>query len=171
MQHQDYNSSLLSYKEPGQFEETRFEKIHNVIVNSSEIGSKAVAREIADLILKKQEKNKKCILGLATGSSPIKVYAELIRLHKEEGLSFHNVITFNLDEYYPIDKDAYQSYWSFMHRNLFNHIDIDPKNIHLPNGNAPKAEMKHYCASYEQAIEAAGGIDLQILGIGQKLAI
>ena len=96
------------------------------------------------------------------------MYAELVRMHKEEGLSFKNVITFNLDEYYPIDKNAYQSYWSFMHRNLFNHIDIDPKNIHLPNGNAPKAEMKNYCASYEQAIEDAGGIDLQILGIGQN---
>jgi glucosamine-6-phosphate deaminase len=96
------------------------------------------------------------------------MYAELVRMHKEEGLSFKNVITFNLDEYYPIDKDAYQSYWSFMHRNLFNHIDIDPNNIHLPNGNVSKADMKNYCASYEQAIEAAGGIDLQILGIGQN---
>jgi glucosamine-6-phosphate deaminase len=96
------------------------------------------------------------------------MYAELVRLHKEEGLSFKNVISFNLDEYYPIDKDAYQSYWSFMHRHLFNHVDIDPSNIHLPNGNAPKEEMKKYCESYEKSIEAVGGIDLQILGIGQN---
>jgi glucosamine-6-phosphate deaminase len=96
------------------------------------------------------------------------MYAELVRLHKEEGLSFKNVISFNLDEYYPIDKDAYQSYWSFMHRHLFNHVDIDPSNIHLPNGNAPKEEMKKYCESFEKMIEAVGGIDLQILGIGQN---
>ena len=130
MQHKNSYSSVITYKEPGQFEETRFEKIHNVIVNSSEIGSKAVAREIADLILKKQEKNKKCVLGLATGSSPIKVYEELIRLHKEEGLSFHNVITFNLDEYYPMEKENVESYHYFMHDHLFKHVDIDSKNIH-----------------------------------------
>ncbi|MCA6441175.1 MAG: glucosamine-6-phosphate deaminase, partial [Chitinophagaceae bacterium] len=88
--------------------------------------------------------------------------------HREEGLSFKNVITFNLDEYYPIDREAYQSYWSFMHRHLFDHVDIEPTNIHLPNGNVPKEEIKRYCASYEKAIEEAGGIDLQVLGIGQN---
>ncbi|MFZ8477405.1 6-phosphogluconolactonase, partial [Staphylococcus aureus] len=91
-----------------------------------------------------------------------------VRMHREEGLSFKNVITFNLDEYYPIDREAYQSYWSFMHRHLFDHVDIEPTNIHLPNGNVPKEEIKRYCASYEKAIEEAGGIDLQVLGIGQN---
>ena len=145
-----------------------FEKIDVKIYPTALEGSVYVAQQIADLIRLKASKGEMVVLGMATGSTPIKMYAELVRMHREEGLSFKNVISFNLDEYYQIDKEAYQSYWSFMHRNLFNHIDIDPKNIHLPNGNAPKAEMKNYCASYEQAIEAAGGIDLQILGIGQN---
>ena len=145
-----------------------FEKIEVKIYPTAAEGSVFAAQQIAGLIRDKASKGEMVVLGMATGSTPIKMYAELVRMHKEEGLSFKNVITFNLDEYYPIDKNAYQSYWSFMHRNLFNHIDIDPKNIHLPNGNAPKAEMKNYCASYEQAIEDAGGIDLQILGIGQN---
>ncbi len=145
-----------------------FEKIEVKIYPTAVEGSVYAAQQIADLIKQKASKGEMLVLGMATGSTPIKMYAELVRMHREEGLSFKNVVTFNLDEYYPIDKDAYQSYWSFMHRNLFNHIDIDPKNIHLPNGNAPKAEMKNYCTSYEQAIEAAGGIDLQILGIGQN---
>lgn len=145
-----------------------FEKIEVKIYPTAVEGSVYAAQQIADLIKQKASKGEMLVLGMATGSTPIKMYAELVRLHREEGLSFKNVITFNLDEYYPIDKDAYQSYWSFMHRNLFNHVDIDPKNIHLPNGNAPKTEMKNYCASYEQSIEAAGGIDLQILGIGQN---
>ena len=145
-----------------------FEKIEVKIYPTAVEGSIYAAQQIADLIKQKASKGEMLVLGMATGSTPIKMYAELVRMHREEGLSFKNVVTFNLDEYYPIDKDAYQSYWSFMHRNLFNHIDIDPKNIHLPNGNAPKAEMKNYCTSYEQAIEAAGGIDLQILGIGQN---
>ncbi|WP_439506526.1 glucosamine-6-phosphate deaminase [Sediminibacterium sp.] len=145
-----------------------FEKIEVKIYPTAAEGSVYAAQQIANLIKQKSSRGEMVVLGMATGSTPIKMYAELVRMHREEGLSFKNVITFNLDEYYPIDKDAYQSYWSFMHRNLFNHIDIDPLNIHLPNGNAPKEEMKNYCASYEQAIEAAGGIDLQILGIGQN---
>ncbi len=145
-----------------------FEKIEVKIFPTAAEGSVFAAQQIAGLIRDKASMGEMVVLGMATGSTPIKMYAELVRMHKEEGLSFKNVITFNLDEYYPIDKNAYQSYWSFMHRNLFNHIDIDPKNIHLPNGNVPKAEMKNYCAAYEQAIDDAGGIDLQILGIGQN---
>jgi len=145
-----------------------FEKIEVKICKTPIKGAIFVAKKIAELIKGKQSKGELCVLGLATGTTPIKMYAELVRMHKEEGLSFKNVVSFNLDEYYPIDKDAYQSYWSFMHRHLFNHVDIDPSNIHLPNGNAPKEEMKKYCESYEKAIEKAGGIDLQILGIGQN---
>ncbi len=145
-----------------------FEKIDVKICTTPKEGAIHVAKQIADLIQLKQAKGEKCVLGLATGSTPINMYAELVRMHKEEGLSFSNVISFNLDEYYPIDKEVYQSYWSFMHRHLFNQVDINPANIHLPNGNAPKEEMKKYCESYEKDIEAAGGIDLQILGIGQN---
>jgi glucosamine-6-phosphate deaminase len=89
-------------------------------------------------------------------------------MHKEEGLSFKNVITINLDEYYPIPRNAYQSYWSFMHRHLFDHVDIDPKNIHLPNSEWSKEELKENCVAYEQTIEKIGGIDLQVLGIGKN---
>ncbi|MBX9733627.1 MAG: glucosamine-6-phosphate deaminase [Chitinophagaceae bacterium] len=145
-----------------------FEKIDVKICTNPKEGAIYAAQQVAALIRAKQASWEKCVLGLATGSTPIAMYAELVRMHREEGLSFKNVITFNLDEYYPIDRDAYQSYWSFMHRHLFNHVDIDPTNIHLPNGNVPKEEMKRYCASYEKAIEDAGGIDLQVLGIGQN---
>jgi glucosamine-6-phosphate deaminase len=167
MQKNAPQSSTISYKTPGQFEETRFEKIHNVIVNSSEIGSKAVAREMADLILQKQKENANCVLGLATGSSPIKVYSELIRLHKEEGLSFHNVITFNLDEYYPMEKENVESYHYFMHDHLFKHIDINPKNIHIPDGMVAPENLDQFCMEYDAAILAAGGLDFQLLGIGR----
>ena len=143
-----------------------FEKIPVKIFESSKQGSKYVAGEIAALIREKTAKNENCVLGMATGSTPIHLYAELVRMHREDGLSFKNVTTFNLDEYYPIEKEAFQSYWSFMHRHLFNHIDINPANIHLPNGNWPKEEIKKYCAAYESELEKAGGIDLQILGIG-----
>jgi glucosamine-6-phosphate deaminase len=145
-----------------------FEKITCKIFPNTKEGSRYVAKEIANLIKEKQNRGEKCVLGLATGSTPISMYKELVRLHKEEGLSFKNVITFNLDEYYPIQRDAYQSYWSFMHRHLFDHIDIDPSNIHIPNGELPKEEIKEHCLEYEQMIENAGGIDLQILGIGNN---
>src|SRR5215213_8976476 len=145
-----------------------FERIPVRIFPDLSQGSAFAAAEVAKLILEKQSKKEKCVLGLATGSSPKYVYAELVRMHKEEGLSFKNVITFNLDEYYPIDNDAWQSYNSYMHRLLFDHIDIDKKNIHIPNGELPKDEIKKHCAEYERAIEQAGGSDLQILGIGNN---
>lgn len=145
-----------------------FEKIPVQIHSTPKEGSKFVASEIKKLILEKQSQGKNCVLGLATGSTPISMYAELVRMHKEEGLSFKNVITFNLDEYYPIERAAFQSYWSFMHRHLFNHIDIDKNNIHIPNGELGKEEVKKYCQQYEQLIESIGGIDLQVLGIGNN---
>ncbi len=145
-----------------------FEKIPVKIFATPQIGSQFVAIEIANLIKEKQRKGEDCILGLATGSTPISLYAELVRMHQQEGLSFKNVITFNLDEYYPLQRKALQSYSSFMHRHLFNHIDIDPENIHIPNGELPKEDVKKHCLKYEQLIEAVGGIDLQILGIGNN---
>ncbi|MFT3901765.1 MAG: glucosamine-6-phosphate deaminase [Niabella sp.] len=143
-----------------------FEKIKVDIQPDSKAGSQAIAKVIAQLIREKQAANQPCVLGLATGSSPISLYAELVRMHKEEELSFKNVISFNLDEYYPIHKDALQSYNRFMRHHLFNHVDILPENIHIPNGELSKDEIKNACKQYEEAIEAAGGIDLQILGIG-----
>ncbi|MBV9988996.1 MAG: glucosamine-6-phosphate deaminase [Chitinophagaceae bacterium] len=143
-----------------------FEKIPVMIFPDAEKGSRFVAGEIARTIREKAARNEKCVLGMATGGTPVLLYAELVRMHREEGLSFRNVVTFNLDEYYPISKTAYQSYWAFMHRHLFDHIDIDPANIHIPDGGWPKEEIKQHCAEYEKKFAEAGGIDLQILGIG-----
>ncbi|MCX6332118.1 MAG: glucosamine-6-phosphate deaminase [Bacteroidetes bacterium] len=145
-----------------------FEKIPVKIFTTSAEGSNAVAAQIASLIKERQTQKINCILGMATGNTPILLYKELVRLHKEEGLSFKNVITINLDEYYPIDKTAYQSYWSFMHRHLFDLIDIKPENIYIPNGEWAEDSIKESCNTYEQIIEKVGGIDLQILGIGKN---
>lgn len=157
----------ISYRAAGMFEETRFEKIHNVIFKSSNEASILVAQEIANLIKEKQTKNLNCALGLATGSSPIKVYEELVRMHKEEGLSFKNVISFNLDEYLPMDKDNIQSYHYFMHQHLFDHVDIAPENIHIPDGKVSNEELYQFCIDYEMQIKNAGGLDFQLLGIGR----
>ena len=151
----------------GQFENTRFEKIHNVTFKSSFEASILVAQEIASLIKEKQDQNKKCVLGLATGSSPIKVYEELVRMHKEDGLSFENVIAFNLDEYFPMDKSNIQSYFYFMHEHLFNHVNILPENINIPNGAISIDQLHQYCIDYEMKIKALGGLDFQLLGIGR----
>lgn len=161
------NVQSIKHQPAGLFEETRFEKIHNVIFSDSVAASVAVAHEIADLIRSKQAKGKNCVLGLATGSSPIKVYEELVRLHKEEGLSFKNVITFNLDEYYPMEKDDVQSYWYFMHEHLFNHIDIPKENINIPDGMVSRENLVEYCLNYDKKIKECGGIDFQLLGIGR----
>lgn len=144
------------------------EKIPVKIFPSPLQGSKYVANIIAGLIREKESKGEKAVIGLATGSTPKSLYAELVRMHKEEGLSFKNVITFNLDQYYPMEADAIHSYHYFMRKNLFEKTDIDPKNYFLPNGMIPKDQIKKHAADYEKMIEDAGGIDLQILGIGQN---
>jgi glucosamine-6-phosphate deaminase len=147
--------------------ENQLEKIPTEVYNSSKEASQVVAQRIAKLIKSKAEKGKKCILGLATGSTPTSLYAELIRLHREEGLSFKNVVTFNLDEYFPMPPDALQSYVRFMGEHLFDSIDIDKKNIHIPDGTIGKEDATEFCKKYEDKIKAAGGLDLQILGIGR----
>ena len=157
----------ISYQSPGIFEETRFEKIHNIIFESAKEASIEVAHEIADLIRRKQDKGKTCVLGLATGSSPISVYQELVRLHKEEGLSFKNVVTFNLDEYLPMQADSIHSYYYFMHEHLFNHVDIVPENIHIPDGSVSLKKAREHCLAYEEKIKSFGGLDFQLLGIGR----
>jgi glucosamine-6-phosphate deaminase len=129
--------------------------------------SKSVAGEIAALIRDRAAEGKSCVLGLATGSTPVGVYGELVRLHLEEGLSFRHVITFNLDEYFPMQPGELQSYVRFMREHLFDHVDILPANVHIPDGTLPEAEIEEHCRQYEQAIRDAGGIDIQILGIGR----
>jgi glucosamine-6-phosphate deaminase len=146
--------------------EKRFENIGTVVYENSVTASKDVANEIANLIRVKQAQKQPCILGLATGSSPKGLYSELVRLHKEEGLSFKNVVSFNLDEYYPMQPDSVNSYVRFMKELLFNHVDILPENYNIPDGTLSKEEIADYCNTYEAKIEALGGIDLQVLGIG-----
>jgi glucosamine-6-phosphate deaminase len=148
-------------------EETRYEKLPVTVYPNPAAGAIAVAQRIAKLIRSKQANNEKAVLGLATGVTPIAVYAELIRLHKQEGLSFKNVITFNLDEYYPMQPTAVQSYVRFMNENLFDHIDIDRANIHIPDGTLAEDAIAAFCLNYEKKIEDLGGLDLQILGIGR----
>jgi glucosamine-6-phosphate deaminase len=149
------------------YPETAFEKLPVTIFEESQEGAISVAHEIAELIRSKQAKGKQAVLGLATGSSPIGVYKELVRLHREEGLSFQNVVTFNLDEYYPMPPDELQSYVYFMHEQLFDHVDIRPENVHIPDGTLPIEKVKEYCQAYEKHIEDCGGLDLQLLGIGR----
>jgi glucosamine-6-phosphate deaminase len=126
-----------------------------------------VTRLIAGLIRERKLAGRSCVLGLPTGSTPVGVYRELVRLHKSEGLDFSNVVTFNLDEYYPIAPDAAQSYHRFMRENLFDHVNIPPKNIHIPDGTTSYDDLQAACEKYERQIRDAGGIDLMLLGIGR----
>jgi glucosamine-6-phosphate deaminase len=144
-----------------------FEKMETVVYPDATSASIQVAQEIANIIDARNRVGQQTVLGLATGSTPLQVYGEWVRLHKEEGLTFKNVITFNLDEYYPIQPDELQSYVRFMHENLFDHIDIQKKNIHIPDGTIDKEDIFDYCRNYEKKIEASGGLDVQILGIGR----
>ena len=149
------------------FDLTSHERIPTKLFNTAIEGSLYVANSIAALIESRNKESKPTVLGLATGSTPTQVYDELVRKHKEEGLSFERVITFNLDEYYPMSPDAHQSYVHFMHEYLFNHIDIKPENIHIPDGTLKKDEITKFCEQYEAKIAQTGGLDIQILGIGR----
>ena len=132
-----------------------------IIIQPNQLAaSVAAARVIARLVSEKPN----AVLGLATGSTPLPLYAELIRMHREEGLDFSAVTTFNLDEYVGLEREHAQSYHSFMWEHLFRHINIDPDKVHIPDGMT--ADVPATCAAYEQAISDAGGIDLQVLGIG-----
>lgn len=148
-------------------EQKQFEKIPVHIYDAAKSGSNYVAQQIAELIRDKAAKGDVAVLGLATGSSPTRVYEELARMHREEGLSFRNVVTFNLDEYYPIDPASLQSYVRFMNEYLFDHVDIDRANVHVPDGTVDRDTVYDYCTDYEKKIMDVGGIDIQILGIGR----
>jgi glucosamine-6-phosphate deaminase len=143
------------------------ERIPTVVLSDAAEVDRAVAAEIVELVRAKAAAGQACVLGLATGSTPTGVYEELVRMHRQEGLSFANVVTFNLDEYFPIQPNSVQSYRRFMHEHLFDRIDIAPDNIHIPDGTIAPARVNEYCQEYERAIERAGGIDLQLLGIGR----
>jgi len=127
-----------------------------------------VAQMIAAIIRERNAVGQQAVLGLPTGSTPVGIYRELVRLHREEGLDFSEVVTFNLDEYYGIRPDSLQSYHRWMHETLFDHVNIPRENIHIPDGTVPLDEVEHYCHRYEAAINRAGGIDVQLLGIGRN---
>ena len=143
------------------------ERIPVVIVDGYDEMAKVAADRIAEIIREKEAAGGHAVLGLATGSTPIGIYRELIRMHREEGLSFRNVVTFNLDEYFPMKPESIQSFQRFMWENFFNEIDIPRENVHLLRGDLPREEMEAQAQAYEEAIREAGGIDYQILGIGK----
>jgi glucosamine-6-phosphate deaminase len=142
------------------------ERVPVVIVEYEEI-ARTIAKRIAEIIGERRAAGGHAVLGLATGSTPIGIYRELIKMHREEGLDFSDVVTFNLDEYYPMEPQSIHSYVRYMRENLFNHINVKPQNIHIPRGDVPRDDVDDECDAYEAAIKAAGGIDLQILGIGK----
>lgn len=129
-----------------------------------ELNRDKVAVRAAEFVARLIRRNPRCVLGLATGSTPLGMYRELIRMHVEEGLDFSRVITFNLDEYVGLGPNHSQSYRHFMQTNLFDHINVDVRNTNVPDGRA--LDFEAYCEQYEKMIVEAGGIDLQVLGIG-----
>ena len=146
---------------------TSRERIPTIIVGDHDDLGRLIAARIAELVRSRAEAGRPAVLGLATGSTPIGIYRELVRLHREEGLTFAHVITFNLDEYYPMDPGSLHSYHRFMWENFFSELDIPAENVHIPRGDVPRERVDAECRRYEEAIRTAGGIDLQLLGIGR----
>ena len=146
---------------------TRLEKIPTDIYESPEEGANQIALDIAQVIRDKQKAGRFCVLALAGGNSPRNVYSALVRMHKEEGLSFRNVVVFNLYEYYPLASDAVNSNLNALKEMLLDHVDIDMQNVFSPNGTIAKDTIFEYCRLYEQRIESFGGIDIAVLGIGR----
>lgn len=163
-----YSPPRTNSQEQGTRVGTQHERVETLIFDDPYEKAHRVARRIATLIEERQAVGKRAVLGLPTGSTPIGVYQELIRMHREEDLDFSNVVTFNLDEYYPMDPGSLQSYHRFMHENLFDHVNIPEENIHIPRGDVSRDEIDRHCMEYEHAIEKEGGIDLMLLGIGRS---
>ena len=163
-----YSPSVADPPEQSTQAGTQHEHVETLIFDDPSEMAHRVALRIATLIEERQAVGKNAVLGLPTGSTPIGVYQELIRMHREEDLDFSNVVTFNLDEYYPMDPESLQSYHRFMDENLFDHVNIPEEQVHIPRGDLPPDEVERYCVEYEHAIEKAGGIDLMLLGIGRS---
>jgi glucosamine-6-phosphate deaminase len=147
---------------------TNPERMPVVILPDHETVARVVAERIAQIVRMKEHEGLQAVLGLATGSTPLGVYRELIRMHREEGLSFANVVTFNLDEYYPMDPDSIHSYHRFMRENFLDHVDIPDAQVHIPRGDRPRDLVERHAEEYEETIRRVGGIDFQILGIGRS---
>src|SRR5215831_7961598 len=144
------------------------ERLPVVIAETYDDLARRLARRIAEVIRAPRRDGRPAVLGLATGSTPIGIYRELIRMHREEGLDFSRVVTFNLDEYVPMAPDSVHSYHRFMRENLFDHVNIARENIHIPRGDLERSEFEAHARDYERAIGEAGGIDFQLLGLGQS---
>ena len=142
-------------------------RVPSYLFPTSTAASQYVARELDKLIRARNAAGKATVLGLATGSTPVGLYRELIRLHRDEDLDLSKVVTFNLDEYFPMPKEDSHSYFRWMHETFFSHVNIKWDNIHIPDGTLPPDEVEAFCVEYERKIKAAGGIDVQILGIGR----
>src|SRR3954452_9100940 len=142
-------------------------KIPTLVFPASNQAARHVALMIKTWTRQTNPASRPTVLGLATGSTPVGLYRELIRLHKEENLDFARVVTFNLDEYYPIPKEDPHSYFRWMHETFFNHVNVKWENIHIPDGTLPLDDVDGFCAAYERSIRDAGGIDVQIVGIGR----
>ncbi|HEX6910132.1 MAG TPA: 6-phosphogluconolactonase, partial [Longimicrobium sp.] len=142
------------------------ERVPVQILEHDQIAS-TLASRIADVIRRANAEGRPAVLGLATGSTPIGIYRELIRMHRDEGLDFGNVVSFNLDEYYPMAPDSIHSYHRYMWENLFEHINIPRENVNIPRGDIPREQVEEHCRRYEEDIRALGGIDFQLLGIGK----
>jgi glucosamine-6-phosphate deaminase len=145
----------------------RPERIPVVVAEESEDIVRQIAHRIAEIVRSRRAAGKHAVLGLATGSTSVGIYRELVRLHREEDLDLSDVVTFNLDEYFPMAPDSLHSYHRFMREHLFEDVNIKPQNVHIPRGNLPRAEIEAHCLAFERAIQEAGGIDFQLLGIGQ----
>ena len=144
------------------------ERLRTVVVPDHDDLVVLLADRIVGVIERETAAKGRAVLGLATGSTPIGIYRELIRRHQAGSVDFSRVVTFNLDEYYPMAPDSPHSYRRYMWENLFAHVNVVPDNVHIPDGAVPRERLAEHCAAYERAIAAAGGIDFQILGIGKS---
>src|SRR5437773_848625 len=144
------------------------ERIRTLVVPDHDDLAALLAERIVETIRREVAAKGRCVLGLATGSTPLGIYRELIRRHQAGELDCSAVVTFNLDEYYPMPPDSPHSYRRYMWENLFAHVNIKPENVHIPDGSTPRERVAEHCAAYERAIVEAGGIDFQILGIGKS---
>lgn len=146
--------------------QTRYEKLRTDIFTNEKEGSRVIANEIAELIVSKTNKNEKCVLGLSGGSSPLDIYAELVRKHKNEGLSFENVIVFNVTEFFPLSNPHQHSNSRLLREHLLNKVNFNPENFYTPDFNIERSDIYDFCRNYEQQIENLGGLDLVLVSIG-----
>jgi glucosamine-6-phosphate deaminase len=146
---------------------TELERLTTLIVPDHDELARLIADRIVRLIGERVASTGRCVLGLATGSTPVGIYRELIRRHRAGEVDFQHVITFNLDEYYPMSHESHHSYRRYMWENFFEHVNIPPDQTHIPDGTVTRTELRQYCTAYEAAIREAGGIDFQILGVGK----